>query len=317
MKKLKVLIDADTGVDDSIALLYTLFHPHVEVVGISTVCGNVEAWLAAENTLKILDLAGAPSIPVVAGEEKPLCGEWEGRVSFIHGDNGLGNVTLPDTSRQLKKQDVSQFHMELADKYQGELVVITLGPLTNIARTLRRFPEFAGKVKHVFMMGGTLSMRGNVSPVAEANFACDPKACDEVFMSGMDITVAGLDVTMKTRLRKEHIDWLAGCCRPVCEQSVDYMSKALVHYLKGNQTQNYCMGDCPLHDPLAVICALAPELFSIEKKKARIECGGTYCRGMVVTDLREHTFAAEYVNFAVDVDAERAIRELMSVFWEN
>lgn len=313
---MKVLLDVDTGVDDSIALLYALFNPEIEVVGISTVCGNVEAWLAAENTLKILDLAGAPDIPVAVGEEKPSCRRWEGRVNFIHGDNGLGNTELPASSRVTKDMDVSRFHMELAEACEGELVVLTLGPLTNIARTLKEYPGFAGKVKRLVMMGGTLSMRGNVSPVAEANVAGDPQACDALFTSGLDVTVVGLDVTMKTRLRREHLEWLSGCCRPECRPAVDYMRKALVHYMKGNQVQNYCMDDCPLHDPLAVMCAAVPSLVRTESRKARVECEGTYCRGMIVTDLREHTFNAEYVRFAVEVDEQRAVRELMSVFWE-
>lgn len=313
---MKILMDVDTGVDDSIALLYALLKPGLDVVGISAVCGNVEAWLAAENTLKILDLANAPDIPVVVGEEKPSCGRWEGRVSFIHGDNGLGNIELKKSSRKAVDMDVSRFHMELAEKYEGELVVVTLGPLTNIARTIQTCPAFARKVKRLVMMGGTLSMRGNVSPVAEANVACDPEACDILFTSGMDITVVGLDVTMRTRLRMEHMDWLAGCCKPSCRNAVDYMRRALIHYMKGNRIQNYCVGDCPLHDPLAVMCAAVPSLVRTESRKARVECGGTYCRGMIVTDLREHPFSAEYVRFAVEVDEQRAIRELLSAFWE-
>ena len=114
----------------------------------------------------------------------------------------------------------------------------------------------------------------------------------------------------------EHLDWLSGCCKPACRPAVDYMRQAMAHYLRGNQTQNYCMGDCPLHDPLAVMCAVIPSLVRTESRKARVECGGTYCRGMIVTDLREHPFQAEYVRFAVEVDSERAVRELMSVFWE-
>lgn len=137
---MKVLLDVDTGVDDSIALLYALFNPEIEIVGISAVCGNVEAWLAAENTMKILDLAGAPDIPVAVGAEKPSCREWDGRVAFIHGKNGLGNVELPPSRRSTRDVDVSRFHMDLAEQYEGELVVITLGPLTNIARTIREYP---------------------------------------------------------------------------------------------------------------------------------------------------------------------------------
>ena len=274
---MKVLLDVDTGVDDSIALLYALFNPEIEIVGISAVCGNVEAWLAAENTMKILDLAGAPDIPVAVGAEKPSCREWDGRVAFIHGKNGLGNVELPPSRRSTRDVDVSRFHMDLAEQYEGELVVITLGPLTNIARTIREYPGFVHKVKGLVMMGGTLTMRGNVSPVAEANVACDPQACDQVFTSGMDITVVGLDVTMRTRLKMEHLDWLSGCCKPACRPAVDYMRQAMVHYLRGNQTQNYCMGDCPLHDPLAVMCAVTPSLVRTESMQGNSTAEGHWC----------------------------------------
>ena len=197
---MKVLLDVDTGVDDSIALLYALFNPEIEIVGISAVCGNVEAWLAAENTMKILDLAGAPDIPVAVGAEKPSCREWDGGLP-LYTAKRLGNVELPPSRRSTRDVDVSRFHMDLAEQYEGELMVITLGPLTNIARTIREYPGFVHKVKGLVMMGGTLTMRGNVSPVAEANVACDPQACDQVFTSGMDITVVGLDVTMRTRLK--------------------------------------------------------------------------------------------------------------------
>ena len=172
-------------------------------------------------------------------------------------------------------------------------------------------------IKNVTMMGGTLQTSGNVSPVSEANFYMDPAACDEVFRSGMDITVIGLDVTTKTRLRREHIQWLDTVCRSKARPAYAYLCSALEHYWTGNRIQNYCVGDCPVHDPLTMMAVMVPSLIKTQKRKARIECGGTYCRGMVVTDLREHPFEAEYVNFAVEVDQDRAIRELLSVFWEE
>lgn len=311
---MKVLLDMDTGVDDSIALLYALRKPEIEIVGITTVCGNVEAWLAGENTQKILDLLDAPEIPVAVGSEQPLEKRWEGRVSFIHGDNGLGNVELPQSARTLCETEVSRFQMELAEQYAGELVVITLGPLTNIAKTIQRYPEFCKKVKQVVMMGGTVQMRGNVSPVSEANFACDPKACDLVFQSGMNILTVGLDVTMKVRLRRQHLDFLKRNKDEACDRAVAYMEEALRHYWQGNQNQNLCIDDCPLHDPLAVMVAAVPSLIRTETCKARIECRGTYCEGMVVRDLREHPIEADYIHFAMEVDECRALGELFSVF---
>ena len=276
---MKTAFDVDTGVDDSLALLYALNKPRFEIVGIATVTGNVEADLAAENTLKILDLAGAPEIPVTLGALAPLRGRWEGRVSVIHGDNGLGNVKLPASGRKTTGKGVEEHYLELGERCQGELVLIALGPLTNIAT--------------------------------------DPEAADLVFQSGMDITAVGLDVTTKVRFKKSHIDWLDTHCKPSCRAEVDYLKEAFKHYRYGNQVQNYCIDDSPLHDPLAVMCAAAPSLVHTQMRKARVECGGTYCRGMIVTDLREHPFQAEYIRFATAVDEERALGELLSAFLEE
>ena len=276
---MKTAFDVDTGVDDSLALLYALKKPQFEIVGIATVTGNVEADLAAENTLKILDLAGAPEIPVTLGALAPLRGRWEGRVSVIHGDNGLGNVKLPASGRKTTGKGVEEHYLELGERCQGELVLIALGPLTNIAT--------------------------------------DPEAADLVFQSGMDITAVGLDVTTKVRFKKSHIDWLDTHCKPSCRAEVDYLKEAFKHYRHGNQVQNYCIDDSPLHDPLAVMCAAVPSLVHTQMRKARVECGGTYCRGMIVTDLREHPFQAEYIRFATAVDEERALGELLSAFLEE
>ena len=276
---MKTAFDVDTGVDDSLALLYVLNKPQFEIVGIATVTGNVEADLAAENTLKILDLAGAPEIPVTLGALAPLRGRWEGRVSVIHGDNGLGNVKLPASGRKTTGKGVEEHYLELGERCQGELVLIALGPLTNIAT--------------------------------------DPEAADLVFQSGMDITAVGLDVTTKVRFKKSHMDWLDTHCKASCRAEVDYLKEAFKHYRYGNQVQNYCIDDSPLHDPLAVMCAAAPSLVHTQMRKARVECGGTYCRWMIVTDLREHPFQAEYIRFATAVDEERALGELLSAFLEE
>ncbi len=314
---MKTAFDVDTGVDDSLALLYALQKPEFEIVGIATVCGNVESWLAAENTLKVLDLADAPDIPVTVGAAQPLEETWKGRVSFIHGNNGIGNVELPISSRKTTGICVEEHYLELGNRYPGELVLITLGPLTNIALTLKKYPRFAGMVKKVVMMGGSLLGRGNVSPVAEANFACDPEAADIVFTSGMDITVVGLDVTTKVRLTKEHIDWLESNCKPSARKAAAYLKEALTVYRKGNQEQNYCIDDSPLHDPLAVMCAAVPSLVQTRKQKSRDNCLSKNSMWKVVSDVREHPFPAEYIRFAVEVDGERAIRELLSAFWEQ
>lgn len=314
---MKVVFDMDTGVDDSLALIYALNRPAYEIQSIGCVYGNVESWLAAENTMKILDLVNAPDIPVVIGANEPLTGKWAGRVSIIHGENGLGNVELPKSERKPFDKGIEEFYLETAERLQGEMVLITVGPLTNIARTIKKYPQFVKLVKHMYMMGGTLSMRGNVSPVAEANVACDPVAADYVFQSGMKITAVGLDVTMKVRFKRAYLDWIQTHCRPELKRAAEYLGKAFEWYFMGNQDRNYCMDDSPLHDPLAVMCASVPGLVLTQTRKARVECEGQYCRGMIVTDMREHPFEAETVEFAVEVDEKKAIGELLAAFWEK
>lgn len=313
---MKMLIDTDTGVDDSIALLYALNHPDVEIVGITTSCGNVDAMQAAQNTLRIIELAGCEyEIPVVVGSNRPLYGEWGGCVSVIHGDNGLGNVTLPDPVLKVKEGvSLEDFIYETACRYEGELVLVTLSRLTNIALTMKKYPDITKKFKRVVMMGGTVYTSGNVSPVSEANFEGDPEACDQVFMSGMNIEVVGLDVTTKARLKKTDVEMMETYCSERCKPMVRYMKEALVHYMRGSRLSSYYLDECPLHDPLAMMVAVVPSLVKTRRMKARIECGGTYCRGQVVTDLREHPFEAKYIDFALEVDQKRAVSELFSVF---
>lgn len=314
--KVKILADVDTGVDDSLALLYAINKPEIEIVGITTGCGNTDMESATINTLKILELGDADrNIPVVKGAAKPLEQEWAGPVVHIHGENGLGNVQLPAADRTPLKEDAEDFMYRMAKEHPHDLVIVTLGHLTNVAKTIQKYPDFTGKVKKLVMMGGTIHMRGNISPVAEANVAGDPRACDIVFMSGIEVTAVGLDVTMKTRLTMDHIRMIEKYAPDSKQKQVAYIKKAMKYYMKGNRIQNYCLDDCPVHDPLAMMVALTPGLVRLESRKARVECGGEYCRGMIVTDLREYPFEARDVAFAMEVDDQRAVRELMSAFW--
>ncbi|MFI3283937.1 MAG: nucleoside hydrolase [Erysipelotrichaceae bacterium] len=318
MSKRKFLIDVDTGIDDSIALLYILNQPEIEVVGITTSCGNVDAYQAAENTLRIIKLSKcAYEVPVIIGANQPLEGEWGGTVAFIHGHNGVGDVDLP-VSQQKAVTNISaeDYIYQMACKYEGELEVITLGRMTNLAQAILKYPDLIKKIKKVVAMGGTLKVSGNVSPVGEANFAGDPKSCDIVFMSGLDVLVVGLDVTMKVRLKLSKVMEVAPYVSDKYKEAFAYMVDALKYYMTGNRIQDYCIDECPLHDPLTMMVAVNPSLVSVEYKKARMECEGTYCKGMVVTDMRVHPFDANYIGFAMDVDSEKALNELFSVFWK-
>ena len=312
---MKILIDCDPGVDDSIAILFALNRKDVQVVGISTSVGNVSAAQGADNALRILKLAGYEGkIPVCVGAEQPLNGICEGYPEFIHGKNGIGNVSLPASNQKPVEQDVCDFIYEKACEYEGELVLITLGRLTNIANTLMKYPDFAKKVKRVVSMGGTVYSHGNVSPVVEANIGGDPEAADIAVMADWEMTMVGLDVTLKTHLTRDDVDRLKRCCAPEKKGEVDFISEELKYYMNGSRTQNYTMEYSPLHDPLAMVVAVDPSVVMTRKMVTRIECGGEYCRGKVVVDLREQPVVGKFVAHCLDVDSRKALNELFAAF---
>ena len=312
---MKLLIDCDTGVDDSIALLFALYRKDVEIIGISTGAGNVTARQGADNTLRILKLAGREGeIPVCIGAEEPLNGRSEEFPEFIHGKNGLGNVLLPPSEQKPEDMDVRDFLYQKACQQGGEAVLVTLGRMTNIAKTLKKYPDFCTKVKRVVGMGGSVNGFGNVGPAVEANIGGDPEAADLVFLASWPVTMVGLDVTLKTILHKEDVEMALGYCREECRPILSFIQQELIHYMKGARLQNWMRECCPLHDPLAMIAAVDPSIVMTQKRITRVECQGTYCRGMVVTDLREHPISGRYVEHCMQVDARRAVNELFAVF---
>ena len=311
----KFLIDADTGIDDSIAILYALRQKDVQVMGITTGCGNTYAHQAAENTLRLIQMSGVSyEVPVAVGAEKPLVGEWEGPVPHIHGDNGIGNAQLPETPQKPLEEKAWDFIVRMARTYPGELTLVTLGRMTNLALALEIEPALPRLVRNVVFMGGTFRAPGNVSPVAEANIAGDPEAADRVLQAGFDITMVGLDVTQQVRLTADHIALVDKYATPENRPIADYLNQAMPLYFRFNRMQNNCLDHCPVHDPLAMLVAVDPSLVRIQKVPARVECGGTFCRGMIVADLREYPDDARYLGICVDVDARKALEKLIAAF---
>lgn len=312
---IKVIIDADTGIDDSLAILHALKNPEIQVLGICASCGNTTAKQAAENTLRLIELANVEdNIPVLIGAQKPLKRQFQGGVELVHGRNGIGNVKLRESSKKCLNTDASDFIYETVKKYSGDVVMITLGRLTTLALALDKHQDLKKYLNRVVLMGGTVYAPGNVGPNSEANFHGDPEAADIVFTSGLDVTVVGLDVTMKTRLTKEHIEHLKVFGRNDCHDIITYLDKAFEYYRNFNRVQDFAMNDCPVHDPLAIMAAVYPHLFTMRKMKARVECGGEFSVGRIVVDNRCHSMDAPYINFCMDVNDKLAVNQLLSVF---
>ncbi|WP_025159181.1 nucleoside hydrolase [Leifsonia aquatica] len=246
-----VFLDCDTGIDDSLAIAYRLADPSVNLVGISTVSGNITATQGARNTLDLLELAGRSDIPVAVGEPGPLVGGYTGAVPHIHGENGIGDVTLPRSGAVPSLLSGPELLLTMAQKYHGELRVIAIGPLTNLAIAITSAPELPQLVHSLTVMGGAFLVPGNVTESAEANIWNDPRAAALVAQAAWPLTFVPLDVTMENALTEADRQELLG--------SPDGLIRALGEildvYFRFYETR-YGDRRCALHDPLAAMIAV-------------------------------------------------------------
>ncbi|GAA3396032.1 nucleoside hydrolase [Cryptosporangium minutisporangium] len=242
-----VYLDCDTGIDDSLAIAYLMAHPDVDLVGVGTVFGNIDAHRAARNTLDLLALGGHGHVPVAIGAEKPLAGAWLGGPAHIHGGNGVGNVELPRGDREpLSDESAADLLVRLAHEHEGDLRVLAVGPLTNLARALDVETALPYLVESVVVMGGAARVPGNVTPVAEANIFNDPEAADRVLSAEWPLTLVPLDVTMEHMIEEADRESLLAADVPI-PRALGQMLDVYYEFYVGTFGRRCA----PLHDPLA------------------------------------------------------------------
>ncbi|MCH7974244.1 MAG: nucleoside hydrolase [Bacteroidetes bacterium] len=202
----KLIIDTDPGVDDGMAIQLALNSKEFEILGLTTVFGNIDVNIATTNALRLLYLANKPTIPVAKGASKPLNREFSGGVPFVHGEDGQGNTWQPASPLLPINNPADEFIIEQILKFPNELTIAAIGPLTNIASALHRNPEIQDLVIEIVIMGGNAFCSGNATPAAEANILSDPEAADIVLGANWAITMVGLDVTHKIILHKDVLE---------------------------------------------------------------------------------------------------------------
>lgn len=316
---IKLLIDCDTGIDDSLALLFAMKREDVRIQGIVTSRGNTTAAQAAENSIRLIKLADPGyDIPVAIGSDTILDGTKTETVPHIHGQNGIGNVELPASEQKPVGQDGIDFMVDTLRSAPGEITLVTLGRLTDVALALKKEPKLPKLVKNLVIMGGTLYHAGNVGPMSEANIAGDAEAADIVLRAGFEATIIGLDVTMKTHLTAEALDCLTRYCKPENKPIAAYLNAAFGNvYFPFNRKQGFCLDYCPVHDPLAVLAAVDPTPFTFRKLRMRVECGGELSRGRLTPDLREQPMDVPFTGIAVDVESQSALERILAVFCDH
>ncbi|HTN96451.1 MAG TPA: nucleoside hydrolase [Nordella sp.] len=273
---MKAIIDTDPGVDDAMAIFFAASCPEIELIGLTSVYGNIPVEMATRNALHLVEMLGRP-IPVAQGMGAPLRGRpWE-PVFWIHGEQGFGVLPAPAPKGRAADIHAVDFLVDQAKHHRGELVVFPIGPLTNIAAAIERDPDFARNVAKIVIMGGVVEARGNVTPFAEANIYNDPDAAQIVLNSGAEIVLVGLDVTNRTSLTKEDFAALAkrspkfgGFLAAIADFYIDvYLGRGA----KG----------CSLHDPATIIAALRPDLFRMEEGDVEVVLAGERLGQTVLT----------------------------------
>jgi len=278
----KVIIDTDPGIDDAMAILLALKSPELKVEAITTVSGNVHVDLGTENALRILEIAEAGHIPVAKGMTSPLTRKLE-TAEHIHGTGGLGDAVLPPPKLRPHKLHAIDMIIEKVKASPGEITLVPIGPLTNVATAFLMEPGIIKQIKEIILMGGAFAVTsygcGNASAVAEFNIYVDPEAAKIVFNSGLPITAVGLDVTMDPGacLREEHMERLCSANTPASNLIVQMIAKRI----RKQEVR-------ALHDPLAIATTIDKGFVITKKYYVDVETSGEITRGQTVTDRRIH-----------------------------
>jgi inosine-uridine nucleoside N-ribohydrolase len=268
----RVIIDTDPGVDDALALLLAMRSPELKIEAITPVAGNVPLELTLPNALRMVEIAGRTDIPVAAGARAPLIRRLV-TAAYVHGENGLGGAVFPEPTTKPVSTPAAELIREIVRKYPGEVTLIPIGPLTNIATALNSDPDMAGQVRGIVMMGGSLS-GGNITPAAEFNVYVDPEAARIVFQSGIPITMVGLDVTRKATLTEEHVNRLEAAKNPVSQAAGVIGRNAL-----NNARKRGYPGEPNMHDSLAVAAFLDPTILKFADYYVDVETSGELTAG--------------------------------------
>ncbi len=303
----KLLIDTDPGVDDSMAILFALCSPEVEVVGLSTVFSNTDVKQTTLNALQVLEVAGRPDIPVAPGAAAPLVRPFQGGGRQVHGKDGLGDTFLPPPLGHPLDISAAEFIARTVMAQPGEITLVAIGPLTNLALALRLEPRLASAVNQVIIMGGAAFTTGNISPVAEANIYNDPEAASIVFSAGWPLTMVGLDVTMRTVMSRAYLDELAEAHNPL----TSFIARIAPFYFNFYR-ETYNVDGVYTHDPSAIAYAVDPTLFHAKRLPVLVETEG-HCAGQTVPDCRKQWADSTEINVCVDVDSAR----LLALFKER
>ena len=295
-----LIIDTDPGQDDAVAILLALASPEIKLLGITTVAGNVPLALTQVNARKICDLAGRTDIQVFAGLDRPLVRPLV-TAEHVHGRTGLDGPVLPDPETPLQEQHAVDYIIDtLRREPAGSVTLALIGPLSNIAMAMQRAPDIIPRIRQIILMGGAYFEVGNITPAAEFNIYVDPHAAQNVFASGVPVTLMPLDVTHKALTRTDRVAAL----RAIGNQTGVAVAEMLEFFERFDEDK-YGSDGGPLHDPCTVAWMIAPDIFNGRPCNVEIETASPLTMGMTVVDWWQVSSRPHNALVIGDLDADR------------
>ena len=295
-----LIIDTDPGQDDAVAILLALASPEINLLGITTVAGNVPLALTQVNARKICDLAGRTDMQVFAGLDRPLVRPLV-TAEHVHGRTGLDGPVLPDPETPLQEQHAVDYIIDtLRREPAGSVTLAPIGPLSNIAMAMQRAPDIIPRIRQIILMGGAYFEVGNITPAAEFNIYVDPHAAQIVFASGVPVIMMPLDVTHKALTRTDRVATL----RAIGNRTGVAVAEMLEFFERFDEAK-YGSDGGPLHDPCTVAWMIAPDIFNGRPCNVEIETASPLTMGMTVVDWWQVSSRPHNALVIGDLDADR------------
>lgn len=303
-EKIPVIIDCDPGLDDAVALLMAGVNEKIDIKAVTAVAGNQTLDKVGNNVLRILGFGGI-DVPVALGFDRPIIRELN-IASEVHGEDGLYGIKIPESTLKLSNLHAIDLIAKILKESEKKITLIPMGPLTNIAMFLKKYPELKDKIERISLMGGAIN-GGNRTSAAEFNIFVDPEAADIVFKSELPITMCGLDVTHKAIVFKEDIEKIKSISNPVAKLLGDILEN-LSKYHKEDGIEG-----CYLHDPVAVSCVANPNIIKTIPLKVDIELQGKYTTGATVGNFNKRFNHNPNADVAFHIDREAFVKEIIEL----
>jgi len=301
----RLVLDTDPGIDDALTILYALASPEVKMEAITVVNGNCPMEQGVINALSVLELAGATHIPVARGMDKPLLLPVI-NAEVTHGKSGLGYAELPPPKTSPTEKHAVELIRGLVLQDPGQVNIVAIGPLTNIAMAVRLYPQIVDAVQHLYIMGGAINHCGNMTPQAEFNIYCDPHAASIVFHSGIPFTLVPLDVTYQTLMTRDDLNMFAPLQTPLS----DFVIKASSYVMEYLSESQEVMG-CALNDPLALAALFQDDILELHHLVIDVDTNYGVSMGKTFADFYNYDHKPANGYAALGVDSRRFVTHFL------